>query len=270
MTRQLLLESLLVPGGLAAVLALLILRVGSGQVRSAAVELASLAGFLAAYVVILGLPGWPPVGARDKLVVVGLIGAALGVLLPRSRIGRGIAPALLVLWPLTIIGWLAWPSVPALDPEPIATMLALAVIGAGFLRRWDRDACRGAQRAAMLISIALGLSVASVAGNAMSIAQLALALAAAVAGATLLGQAADLARAALIGPASLTLAIAATLALFSEVSRLGLLCLVPILWADWLTRRLARGKPAWVQWLVFAVGCLFPIGVAATVVRGLG
>lgn len=270
MTRQLLLESLLAPFGVAALLVLLARRLASSRLRAAAVELAVLTGFLAAYGLILGLPGWPPLSARDKLVAVGLIGAVLGMVMSRTRIGRAITPTVLLLWPVAIAGWLAWPAVQALSPEPLALTFALAAVGAGFLRRWERDGCRGAQRAVMLMAAALGLALVAGTGSALSLAQLALALAAAVGGAALLGRAADRAGAVLLGPASLALGLAVNLALFSEADRLALLCLAPILWADWLTRQLARGKPAGVQWLVFAGGCLFPIGLAATVIRGLG
>ena len=227
--------------------------------------LAQAAGFLIAYLALLGLPPWPPVMAREKIAFIAAFGVLLGLLLlllPRWADGL---QALILAWPVAIVVWLALPA--GLKLETVVAGAVLALPGAAMIGPLAGARARHPRRVLMLLSALLGLAGIALLGDALALAQLALALAASLAGVLVAGRSLALANAALIGPSGSALALAGTLVLYGAASRAALLLLALVLAADRLARRLASRRRLWLERLLFAAGCLLPLGLALLVAR---
>lgn len=260
--RQILLESVVVPFALAALLPVL------GRLLPARLRLPApgagaglVAGFLAAYVAVHGWPGLAPVSAAQKLPAIAVLGLIAATALARLGPPRLLRRSVMTLFAGLVVGWLAWPRLGA--PTFVAAPLLLWLAGALGLAMLE--AAPGRARAlVMLIATALGLAGVAYLLRAVSIMQLALGLAAAVAGA---GCSARFVRSALVLPAgALLLALGATLALYSDASpsALALLALVPA--AHHLSAILARTM-GWRPRPLFVLLCaLLPV-LAALIAR---
>jgi hypothetical protein len=226
--------------------------------------LAQLAGFLLAYLALLGLPPWPPVMAREKIAFVAALGVVIGLLLlllPRWADGL---QALILAWPVAIVAWLALPA--GLELATVVPGALLALLGAAMIGPLAGARARNPRRVLMLSSALLGLAGIALLGQAISLGELALALAASLAGVLAAGRSLALANAALIGPSGSALALAATLVLQGAASRPALVLLALVFAADRLARRLASRR-LWLVRLLFAAGCLVPLGLALLVAR---
>jgi hypothetical protein len=261
----LLIEPLLLPFGV-AVLVTVAGRLWLGARQAVPVlALAQVAAFLAAYVALLGLPSWPPEMAREQVAYVAAFGVLLGILLLLlPRWADGLQAAALA-WPLAIVVWLAL-RVP-LGLETILVAATLAVFGAAMIGPLAGARQRSPRRVLMLLSAVAGLAAVAAFGGSLAVAQLALALAASLAGVLLAGRTLALANAALIGPSGAALALAGTLALHGGASRGALLLLALVFAADRAARRLASRRYLWLERLLFAAGCLVPLGGALALAR---
>jgi hypothetical protein len=261
---RLLVGPLLLPFGLAAALtAAATLWLGSRR-SVPLLGLAQTLGFLAAYGALLGLPAWPPVLAREKVAYVAAFGVLLGLVLPLPRFADALQMALLA-WPVAIVVWLA-ARVP-LGAPTLAIAAVLALFGAAMIGPLAGARQKNPRRALMLLGAVLGLAVLADFGHTLALAELALALAASLAGVLLAGRSLALTNGSLVGPTGTALALAGTLALSGGASRIALLLLALVFAADRLARRLASRRYLWLERLLFALGCLVPLGLALTVAR---
>jgi hypothetical protein len=257
--------ALLLPFAVAA-LGVLALRLRFGTRQAVPVaSLAQLAGFLAAYALLLGLPSWPPVMARDKIAWIAAGGVLLGLLLLMLPRWADALQAAVLAWPLAIVIWLAAPA--ALEVSRVLPAALLALFGAAMIGPLAGARQRNPRRALMLLSALAGLAGIAALAQALSFAALALALAAGLAGAQVASRTPGLANAALLGPSGAALALAATLVLYSAASRLALALLALVFAADWLARRRPVGHRLWLGRLLFAAGCLLPPTLALLVAR---
>ncbi len=248
-------QSGVVPFAIAAALAPLL-----GRFGGAWAEAAVAAAFLAVYPLIIGWPGWPPVGATQKLGWLAAaalpVGAALVTAPPRRQLVAAVIGAL---------GGLAWLAAPRLAGGELAAIgqvaLIAACIAAGLVAVWlalDDGIAGGI----MLLAGGIGLGLVALLGGSASIFQLAAALAAATGGVLAwnwprqrwpLG-AVTLAAAVVLG------LLAAQTALYTRASGGALLLLLPILLVR-LPLGPARRLAPWSRML--AVGLLAAIPVAA-------
>jgi hypothetical protein len=257
--------ALLLPFALAAGLVLALrLRFGPRQAVPAA-SLAQLAGFLAAYALLLGLPAWPPAMARDKIAWIAAGGVLLGLLLLMLPRWADALQAAVLACPPAIVIWLAAPA--ALELSRVLPAALLALFGAAMIGPLAGARQRNPRRAWMLLSALAGLAGTAALAPALSLATLALALAASLAGALLASRTPGLANATLLGPSGAALALATTLVLYSTASRLALALLALTFAADWLARRWRLGHRLWLGRLLFAAGCLAPPALALLVAR---
>ncbi len=262
---RLLVGPLLLPFGLAAALtAAAALWLGSRR-SVPLLGLAQTLGFLAAYGALVGLPAWPPVLAREKVAYVAAFGVLLGLVLPLlPRFADALQMALLA-WPVAIVVWLA-ARVP-LGAPTLAIAAVLALFGAAMIGPLAGARQKNPRRALMLLGAVLGLAALADFGHTLALAELALALAASLAGVLLAGRSLALTNGSLVGPTGTALALAGTLALSGGASRIALLLLTLVFAADRLARRLASRRYLWLERLLFALGCLVPLGLALTVAR---
>ncbi len=256
---------LLLPFGLAAALtAAAGLWLGSRR-SLPLLGLAQTIGFLAAYGALLGLPAWPPVMARDKVACVAAIGLLLGILLPLLPRFADALQTVLLAWPVAIVVWLA-----ARAPLGAPTLVIAAVLvlfGAAMIGPLAGARQKNPRRALMLLCGVLGLAVLADFGRELTLAELALALAASLAGVLVAGRSLALTNGSLVGPTGTALALAGTLALFGGASRIALLLLMLVFAADRFARRLASRRYLWLERLMFAAGCLVPLGLALAAAR---
>lgn len=222
-------------------------------------SLAIMAGFFTAYVLGLGTPPWPPRSASQKLPYVMLFGTLLGTVAVRPVVGRIIA----TVWPFLIVLWLGWRPLVAGDGSTVLLILALGAVGMIICAPHPVE--RGTRHLTMLTVAAFGLACLAVLGKSLSLGQLAVALAAALAGAGLATPSRAIDRKMLLGAGGTLLALAATLALFSEANRIALLLLTAVFAADWTTRQFAL--TAGTARVVFATCCLVPLLLAMILAR---
>ena len=263
--RQLLLMPLLLPFALAAA-ATAAGGLWLGSRRSASLPgVAQTIGFLAAYGALLGLPAWPPLLAEAKVAWVAAFGVLLGLLLPLLPRWADALQTVVLAWPIAIVAWLA-ARLP-LSTSTLLTAAALALFGAAMVGPLAGARQKSPRRVLMLQSAVIGLAALAVFGRAPTQAELALALAASLAGVLVGGRSLAVTNATLIGPTGTALALAASLAFVSTASRPALLLLALVFAADRVARRLASRRHLWLEGLVFAAACLIPLGLALALAR---
>jgi hypothetical protein len=258
-------EPLLVPFG-GAILATFLGRLWLGARHAVPLlALAQAIGFLAGYVALLGVPPWPPGMAREKVAYVAAFGVLLGLLLLwLPRWADGLQAAILA-WPFAIVAWLALPAPFGLETILVAT--TLAIFGAAMIGPLAGARQRSARRVLMLLSAVIGLAALGALSGSVALAQLTLALVASLAALLVAARGLGPANATLIGPAGTALALAGTLALFSAASRIALLLLALVFFAEQTAHRFASRRHLWLDRLLFAAGCLIPLGLALAVAQ---
>ncbi len=239
--------------------------------------------FLAAYVLILGLPALPPRASSQKLAYVALGGLMLGGLfdLIRPKGPAWLVPLAGYLWPAVIVVWIGWPKLAGYDLFAVFTVVMLWIGGAlAFVRllRLRAELPFSLAPGIMMLVASLGVAGLGVHFASVSAAQLAGAQAAALAaflfwnwcavivrpdGPTPLG------RGAVFGSLSVLMGLAAILALYTETSLWALLFLVPVFFAHLVFGERPAGTGPFVRTfrpvLLFIVSSV-PLLVMASVV----
>lgn len=138
--------------------------------------------FLGVFALVVGVPALPPPSSLGKLFWASAAGLVLGAGLDLAGVkGRGGA-AVLSLW---LVAALVWIALPALDgPSAGVTLAVLAAGGVAFLFGSGTGAGGSGPvgGAALLLALSLAIGGTALIGSSASIAQMALALAAAAGG----------------------------------------------------------------------------------------
>ncbi|MBP2293803.1 hypothetical protein [Azospirillum rugosum] len=196
--------------------------------------------FLAVFALVVGVPALPPPSSMGKLFwsvaggfVLGVVADAVGV---RGRAGSALAAA----W---LAASLVWIALPALDtPAAFATLLVLLLVGACvvFGRVDANDGRNAVASAAVLLALALAIGGTALIGSSASIAQMALALAAATGGFLLWNWPVERHGWGVSGRVASGTAVllAGVLALYTQTEAAVLLLALPALLAERLGRRL--------------------------------
>ena len=227
---------------------------GAGARREAGRRLATAGiplAFVLIFLLVVGLPAFPPPSSLGKLFWSAVAGLVLGVGADAAGVqGRG-AGAAVALWQWLALGWIAWP---ALD-SPVAAaivLVLLAVAGwvafAGLASGPGKTntapaatpAAAPAASAAVLLALALAVGVTALIGSSASIAQLGLALTAATGGFLLWNWPTERHVWGVSGRVALGLAVllAAILALYTQAQAATLLLALPAFLAGRLRHRL--------------------------------
>ncbi|PWC31385.1 hypothetical protein [Azospirillum sp. TSO35-2] len=197
------------------------------------------ATFLVVFALVVGLPALPPPSSMGKLFWASAAGLALGV--AADVIGaRGRAAAVcLAAW---LAGSLVWISLPALESVvEILTLLVLLAVGAWVaFGRHPGHSDGPTAPAASLLALALAVGSIALIGSSASIAQMALALAAAAGGFLLWNWPVERHAWGMSGQAALGIVVllAGVLALFTQSQATVLLLALPALLADRVRRYL--------------------------------
>ncbi len=198
--------------------------------------------FLALFLLVVGLPALPPPSSMGKLFWSVVVGFALGLVADALGLRGRAASALVGLW---LVAALVWIALPALDSA--RAFITLAVLAAVGLWAAFADSLSGAEKttspAAVLLALALAVGVTALIGSSASIAQLGLALTAATGGFLLWNWPTERHVWGVSGRVALGLPvlIAAILTLFTQAESTTLLIALPALAADALRRRLPIG-----------------------------
>ncbi len=229
------------------------------------------ATFLAVFALVVGVPALPPPSSMGKLFwsvaggfVLGLGADAVGV---KGRAGSALA----AVW---LAASLVWIALPALDtPVAFATLLVLLLVGACVVFGGTGDSQRGGAvaPAAVLLALALAVGGTALIGSSASIAQMALALAAATGGFLLWNWPIERHGWGVSGRVASGIAVllAGVLALFTQTEAAVLLLALPALLAERLGRRLplpdsgfGRAAGGAVVTVLSVLPALIAIGVA--------
>lgn len=248
-----------------------LLRFGGGPVAGRRLAAGGIGvAFLLCFLLILGLPMFPPPSAMGK--VFWSIGAGLAVCAGADLVGLGARPArrLVALWLGASLVWIASPLLASggIDATAAFRLLALAVIAVTALRPGVAEAGEAATPAVILLFLAASVGGVAMIGASASVAQLAFALAAAVGGFMLwnwpVGRHAWGATGQLA--TGIALLLIGVLTLFSTARTELLLVVVPALLADRLRDRLPWAETASGRALSTLALALFAAVPAATAV----
>lgn len=243
------------------ILAFVLGRTVGARIAAAAVPV----GFLVSYWITVGWPPFPPVSSSQKIIYVVVFGAGVGALF--DLVGRRDAIARIgtVVWPVLIVGWLGWRELTSPSLLGVATMVALCLGGIAIFAGLHTS--RGGQSAPTITLLvgALGASLVALIGSSASISQLSIGLAAASGGFLLWNwpkSRFSFGTAALFGGAGALVALVSALTLFASASKLALILLIPVFFADRLAVRLPMASKPAVGALVLGVVCLVPAAIA--------
>ena len=112
----------------AAILTLLIRLVSGVELATRIAALAIALAFMGGYLLILGVPPFPPVSSTQKLFYVAVIATAIGLALDLTRSGPVLRMAATLLVPPGVLIWLA---AKLLVPLSSGILLQLAVLAVG-------------------------------------------------------------------------------------------------------------------------------------------
>ncbi|CAO3438499.1 hypothetical protein [Azospirillum doebereinerae] len=204
--------------------------------------------FLGLFILVVGLPAFPPPSSMGKLFWSAAAGLALGLAADALGLkGRPVSVAV-AAWLVLALGWIAGPALDSLATAvPLLVLLAVGAWVAfggsapdGRSNGGSGTSSGPAAPAAVLLALALAVGVTALIGSSASLAQLGLALTAATGGFLLWNWPAERhvwgasGRVAL----GLPLLLAAILALYTQVQAATLLLALPALAAEPLRRRL--------------------------------
>ena len=235
-----------IPFAVAAVTAGL-LRLAAGRTEGSAMAGAAIClGFLAGYLLILGLPNaWPPASAQ-KVFFIALAGGIAGLALDAGPESRRLALPAAVLSPLPALGWMGWTRLSIPDWADALTLLLVAAAGAAALAGLHARGERPAECAFKLAVAAAALAVLALLGASASMAQLCGALAAAAAGFALWLWPRPRLRfsaSALLGGGLVLVALAGSVAVFTNAPKPALALLLPVFFAERALGRFAAAPP---------------------------
>lgn len=264
-----------------AVLPLLVAAAAAGLLRFAGRRAAAggvLAGFILAYLLIVGLPALPPPSAMGKLFWAAVLGLALGLGADLAGLAPRRAGLLVGAWLALALAWLALPRLTAATGlgQTLLVLTLLAVTAVPVLRRGA--AGQGATTpGVVLLALALAVGGTAFAGASASAAQLAFALAAATGGLLLWNWPVERHHWGAAGQAAfgVVVLLAAVLAFFTDARAEVLLAVLPALFAERLRNRLplphtATGRAVGTVALgaIAAVPAIAAVGIAFLLAAG--
>jgi hypothetical protein len=241
---------------------------GSGAVAAGA---AIVLGFVAAHIVIFGLPALPPNGASQKVFYIAVGAVLFGLIVDVTQPPDGVARLVAVIAIAAAIAWLLGPQVSLRNP--VALVWPGGLILAAWLAVYGRlEALRGEMLTAPVMILVASVTLAAVGfyGHTASGSQLAAALAASAGGYVLanwpvvrmpVGM-------AVVASSAVPLALATQFVLFTKTSPVALVLILPIFVADRLAARLTPGSGPIADALepiVLTLVCLVPAALAVWV-----
>jgi hypothetical protein len=237
--HQVLQDSLILPFAVASLLALLA-RALPGRLRPPLAGTALVAGFIAAFLAAHGASALLPRDATSKLPALALGGLIAGSMLERMDhrgMLRWLAPALAAA---AVVVWLVSPRALSLSAAPAILLWTAGTFGLGAI---GAARARPARQLAVMVGLAVALAAIAFFARTVSTMQLALGLAASLAGFALaarLGGGAGLPPPVLLPAGCILIGLASILALYSPAPLLALLPLAALPAAHQLSLPLAR------------------------------
>jgi hypothetical protein len=238
------LRTAVAPFAVAAVAAGL-LRLTAGREQGQAMAGAAIClGFLAGYGLVMGAPAvWPPASAQ-KVFFVAAAGGILGLALDLSPESRRLALPAALAAAAVALAWLGWPRLLISDRTDAATLLAVAAAGAVILAGLHARRQEPAECAVKLLVASAALAPLALLGASASMAQLCGVLAAAAGGFALWlwpKPRLQFAASALLGGGLVFVALAGSVAVFTNAAKPALLLLLPVFFAERALGRRSRG-----------------------------
>ena len=255
-------QSLILPFSVSILCSFLIQSLLNNERGTRWAVLAIAAGALASYVAILGLPPFPPRVSSQKFFYIVVFATLVGITLKPSR--KLSTRTLFFPTALVVVTWFAIPTLTWRYPETFVPPILLMAVWLVTLQQFDRLGDRGLLGIFVLIFGATGIAITAGLGNSASIAQIALAIAAAAAGFCFLvwrNHQFRFDRLAIFTGVVPLLALISQLILFGGAPIFAMLPLLALLFVD---QAVAYTVPSW-KGSTLAVGmiCLLPLAITA-------
>lgn len=226
--------------------------------------------FVAVFALVVGVPALPPPSSMGKLFWSAVAGLLIGGAADAVGLRGRAASALVAPWLAASLGWIAYP---ALDSAVAGVTFALLLAVGGWVAfgRLPTRSESPAAPAAVLLALALAVGGTALIGSSASVAQLALALAAATGGFLLWNWPVERHAWGVSGQAALGIVVmlAGVLSLFTQAQAAVLLLALPALLADRLRAALplpeagfGRAAGAAVVTVLAVIPALIAIGAA--------
>ena len=267
----------------AGLVAVGLLRLGGGTVAGRRLAAGGIAlAFLGVFAFVIGVPAFPPPSSMGRLFWCAVAGLTLGLAADAAGLKGARASALTGVWLLASLVWLALPALSSTAEALIAVPLLAAGAWVAFGRLpagKDGPATSGA----VLLALALAVGGTALVGSSASLAQAALALAAATGGFLLWNWPVERHAWGVSGRVGfgILLLLTAALAFFTQARAEVLLLAVPAFFVDRLRGRLPTPDTAVGQALgtaaitvlavipaVAAVGAAYLISAAGSSASG--
>jgi hypothetical protein len=254
-----------------------LLRLAAGREQGQAMAGAAIClGFLAGYGLVMGAPAvWPPASAQ-KVFFIAAAGGILGLTLDLSSESRRLVLPAALAAPAIALAWLGWPRLLIPDRTDAATLLVVAAAGAAVLAGLHARRQEPAECTVKLLIASAALAPLALLGASASTAQLCGVLAAAAGGfAAWLWPKPRLqfAASALLGGGLVFVALAGSVAVFTNAAKPALLLLLPIFFAERALGRRSTGirkKNQVVMPILTAVAATVPAIAAVVLAYHLG
>ncbi len=261
--------------GVAIPIAVAILLTGAvrfcvGKSRGSLASGASIGiAFLVGYALLLTWPAFPPRSSGQKIAYIVLAGSVIGFLIDLLRGGRSLRILAAVIWPAVIVGWLGWRQLTNLSMDTAVPLALLWLAGIFIFERMSETVEKVSSDASVLtLASAIGASLVALIGASGSIAQLYGAVAGATGGFLLWNWPRarfPFAYGALLGGGGALFALAASLTLFSDASRLALAVLLLIFLAPSVARRVPVKEASALSPIAIGVVAIAPVAVAVAI-----
>lgn len=225
--------------------------------------------FMVGYTLLLSWPAFPPTSSGQKIVYLVLAGSILGFLIDLLKGGQSLKMIVVIVWPAAIITWLGWRQVTNLS---LGTAIPLALLWLAGIFLFERlSASLGkvnSDGSVTSLAAAIGASLVALIGASGSIAQLYGAAAGATGGFLLWNWPRarfSFGYAALMGGGGTLFALATTLTLFSDASRLALAFILLVFIAPIVARRLPIKESPALTPITIGLVAIAPVAVAIAI-----
>lgn len=137
------------------------------RIANASIGIAALVGFT----LLFTWPDFPPKSAGQKLVFITLAGLVIGLIIDLLKTPMIFKYLAIILWPASIIGWLGWRQVTALNFESGLTLGLLFVAAIFMFDRLANSGARTSNASVVLLVACLGASALALIGASGSLSQ---------------------------------------------------------------------------------------------------
>ena len=224
--------------------------------------------FLVGYTLIFTWPGFPPISSMQKLAFIVLFGGVIGFVLDIFGNPKVFRSAVLVITPVLITGWLGWRQLNSFEPTDLVTLAVMAAIGIIIFYNLASTNGEHSSPTIMALVAAVGASGVALLGASGSIAQQFGIMAAALGGFLLWNWPVSryaFGLAAVLGAGGGIVALAVSMALFTDSNRIAVAVLMLAFLARPVAEKLPLAKSKGIGPIVLGLTSAVPAAIAVAI-----